>query len=226
MRTLTFRLGLTTLLICLSAPVMAERPMNVDDAGTLPLHGAKLEFGWSKDDKARGIEAAAGYSPIENVELEISGARARDTAPSPSETVRGVGGAIKWVPLQPDTGLSAGLKYAYGNEKVEGQASHSHALLGLMSWNFAGGSKIHLNLGRELAREAGDTEAENTWGVGLDYAITESLHATAETFGSQHAAPDRSLGLRYEISPGLKVSGAIGRGNDRTIANTGIAWEF
>lgn len=226
MNPLTCRLGLTALLMCLSAPVMAERPMNVDDASTLPLHGAKLEFGWSKDDKARGIEAAAGYSPIENVELEISGGRARDTDPSPSETIRGIGGAIKWVPLQADVGLSAGLKYEYGNEKVEGQASHAQALLGLMSWNFEDGSKIHLNLGREFAREAGDTEAENTWGVGLDYAITESVHATVETFGSQHSAPDRALGLRYEIMPGLKVSGAVGRGNDRSIANAGIAWEF
>jgi hypothetical protein len=32
--------------------------------------------------------------------------------------------------------------------------------------------------------------------------------------------------LRYELAEGLKVSGAIGRGNRRNIANIGVAWEF
>lgn len=52
-------------------PAHAERPMNVDDASTLAKGGAKLEFGWSKDDSVRGFDAAAGYAPIDNLELEI-----------------------------------------------------------------------------------------------------------------------------------------------------------
>mgnify|MGYP006364324785 CR=1 FL=1 len=57
---------------------MAERPMAVDDAGTLDRGGAKLDFGWSKDDQVRGLDAAAGYGPIDNVELELAFEMARD----------------------------------------------------------------------------------------------------------------------------------------------------
>ncbi|MBL8446552.1 MAG: hypothetical protein JNJ44_03965, partial [Zoogloeaceae bacterium] len=48
-------------LACLALnPAWAERPMAVDDAGTLPLGGSKIEFGWARDDEARGLEGALG----------------------------------------------------------------------------------------------------------------------------------------------------------------------
>lgn len=130
------------------------------------------------------------------------------------------------MPLQSEVGLSAGLKYEYGNEDVEGAKGHAQALIGLMTWAFQGGQLVHLNIGREFARAERDTEAENTWGVGLDWPLTDAFHATVESFGTQHGAPDRAVGLRYEIVEGLKVSGAVGRGNDRSFANLGVAWEF
>lgn len=77
----------------------AERPLNVDDAGTLDKGGAKLEAGWAKDDEARGFEAAAGFGPIENVEVEIAFARTRDHAASSTDSIHGHGLAIKWAPL-------------------------------------------------------------------------------------------------------------------------------
>lgn len=209
-----------------SGVAYAERPMNVDDAGTLDKGGAKVEFGWSRDDHARGFEGAVGYGPIENVEVELNYGGSRDSEPNPSERARALGMAIKWVPLQSEVGLSAGLKYEYGNEDVEGAKGHAQALIGLMTWAFQGGQLVHLNIGREFARAERDTEAENTWGVGLDWPLTDAFHATVESFGTQHGAPDRAVGLRYEIVEGLKVSGAVGRGNDRSFANLGVAWEF
>lgn len=224
MRTVGKSLALLSVVLSLSAH--AERPMNVDDAGTLEKGGAKLEFGWSKDDKAKGLEAAAGFGPIDNVEVELGLARTRDSSVSPSETTHGHGLAIKWVPLQSETGLSAGLKYEYGRDRLDGVSTRVHGLTGLLTWAFDGGQLLHVNLGREIAHERGDSEGANTWGVGLDLPLTEQFHFIVETFGVEHDGPDRAVGLRYEILDGLKVSGAVGRGNGRNFANAGIAWEF
>lgn len=210
---------------------LAERPMNVDDAGTLDRGGAKVEFGWSKDDQVKGFEGAVGYGPIDNVEVELSLARMKDSDASPEQTFKGVGAAVKWVPLQQETGLSAGLKFEWGREKATDDAgldesADGKALIVLVGWGLASGQTLHLNLSREWVKVEGETEAGNGWGVGTAYPLTEQLALTAEFFGAQHSAPDRAIGLRYEIQDGLKLSGAIGRGNDRSFANLGIAWEF
>lgn len=204
----------------------AERPMNVDDAGTLERGGAKLEFGWSKDDKARGLEAAAGFAPADKLELELGLARVRDRAASPADVIHGHGLAVKWVPLQADSGLSAGLKYEYGRDRLDGVSTRVHALSGLLTWRFEDGPSVHLNLGRESSRERGERENLGTWGVGVDVPLGARLALVVETFGVEHSGPDRALGLRYEIVDGLKVSAAGGRGSGRSFANAGIAWEF
>ncbi|HQZ01247.1 MAG TPA: hypothetical protein PKW99_01235 [Thauera sp.] len=215
---------LAGLLALAASPALAERPMAVDDAGTLERGGAKLEFGWSKDDSVRGLEGAVGFGPIDNVELELGFGRAKDRDPSPHVNVRGLGAAVKWVPLQAETGLSAGLKYEYGRERVSGDsAEHANALAGLATWAFPAGPRLHVNLGREWVR---DGDNANFWGVAMDFPITEQLDFAVETFGEEHSGPDRQLGVRYEIADGLKLSAAAGRGNDRNIANVGVAWEF
>jgi hypothetical protein len=221
------RVGLAVLAALLAgaaSPALAERPMAVDDAGTLERGGAKVEFGWSKDDSVRGLEGAVGYGPIDNVEVELGLGRAKDREPSPHETAHGLGAAVKWVPLQSETGLSAGLKYAYGRERVSGEdAVHASSLAGLATWSFMGGPRLHVNLGREWVR---DGDNANFWGVAADFPITEQLDFAIETFGEEHSGPDRQVGVRYVIAEGLKLSAAAGRGNDRNIANVGVAWEF
>ena len=215
---------LALLLASAGTPALAERPMAVDDAGTLERGGAKLEFGWSRDDAVRGYEGAAGFGPIDNVEVEVGFGRAKDRDADPDAKIHAVGAAVKWVPLQSETGLSAGLKYEYGRERVSGEDStRVDALAGLATWAFEQGPRVHVNLGREWAR---DDEDVNFWGVGLDLPLTEQLDFVVETFGAEHSGPDRQVGLRYTIAEGVKVSGAVGRGNDRNIANVGVAWEF
>jgi len=49
---------------------------------------------------------------------------------------------------------------------------------------------------------------------------------TAEVFGEEGSGPDKALGLRYEVIEGFKISGAIGRGNERGFGQIGFAWEF
>lgn len=218
-------------LFAIGMPAVAERPMTVDDAGTLDPGAAKLEFGWSRDDKVKGFDGAAGFGPVENVELELNFGHVRDRSVAPDLHERGVGAALKWVPLQAETGLSAGLKLEHGRLRSdfggEGRETvRASAATGLATWSFASGQKLHVNLGREWARVEHDTQAENTWGTGFEQPLGGGLTVTAEIFGAEHARPDKQLGLRYEIADGLSLSGAVGRGNDRGFANAGVAWEF
>lgn len=214
----------TVLLAGLAAPAWAERPMAVDDAGTLERGGAKLEFGWSRDDRTRGFDGAAGFGPFDDVEVEVGFEHARDRDPDPDAKIRAVGAALKWVPLQAEAGLSAGLKYEYARERVRGEGrSHTHALAGLATWAFEQGPRVHVNFGRSWTRNDEDL---NFWGVGLALPLNGQVDFVVETFGEEHSGPDRQIGLRYTIVDGLKVSAAVGRGNGRTIANAGIAWEF
>ena len=223
----TVRRGVRMLAAALMIPgvALAERPMAVDDAGTLPRGGAKVELGWSRDDAVKGFEGAVGYGPIDNVEVELGLSRAKDDDVSPRQTFEGVGAAVKWVPLQQEVGLSAGLKFEWGREEASDDAG-GIALIALLGWGFESGQTLHLNLSREWIEVDDDTEADNGWGIGTAYPLLEGLAITAEVFGSLYHAPDKALGLRYEVAEGLKLSGAVDRGSSRSFANLGVAWEF
>jgi hypothetical protein len=62
--------------------------------------------------------------------------------------------------------------------------------------------------------------------MGYEHPLASSLTLTAEVFGQEHSRPARSLGVRYELAPGIKVSGALGRGDGQALAQLGWAWEF
>jgi hypothetical protein len=208
--------------------VFAERPMAVDDAAGLQRGDAKMELGWLRDARIRGFEAAVGYAPIDNLEVELSIGRARDRGSSSHDTLTATGVALKWVPVQSEQGLSAGLKYEFEAARTRyGLDSDNQVLNMLLSWNFTSGHGLHLNLGRSWSKIAhASDEVANLWGIGLDVPLTERLHLTTETFGTQGGHPDRQVGLRYEIFDGLKVSVAAGQGNKRSFGSAGLAWEY
>lgn len=212
-------------------PASSERPMTVDDAGTLAAGGGKLELGWSRDDDLRGLELAAGYAPLENLELELAYARGHNPARDPWRNQWSRGLAVKWVPLQPETGLALGIRYEIVREAFEPDDGprrwgRSQGLTGLASWRWASGAALHLNLGREWGRFDGDDEAVTTWGVGAEHALSDRLSLTVETYGDSGSRPDRAAGVRYEVADGVKLSAAVGRGNDRSFFNAGLTWEF
>jgi hypothetical protein len=72
----------------------------------------------------------------------------------------------------------------------------------------------------------GESETVGTWGIGYEFPLMEKLQLTAEAFGEERSRPDKALGLRYEVFDGFKISGAVGRGNDRSFGQVGFAWEF
>lgn len=219
-------LAATALLV--AAPVLAESPMATDDAGTLDKGGTKVEGVWSKDDKTKGGELLFGFSPVENLELEVAVARARDA----DFKANALGFGAKWVPYRNDTGWSLGARFDYGRARVTERATadklteREYALTGLASYRLANGQVLHLNLGAARVKAPGDSDTIGAWGAGYEFPLAAKLQLTVEAYGEEHARPDKAIGLRYAILDGLKVSAAIGRGNDRSFGQVGFAWEF
>lgn len=83
-----------------------------------------------------------------------------------------------------------------------------------------------MNLGSTRTKAHGTSGSVGTWGIGYEFPLMENLQLTVEAFGEEHAGPDKAIGLRYEILDGLKLYGSVGRGNDRSFGNLGVAWEF
>lgn len=217
---------------CIATAAVAEGPMATDDAGTLDQGGMKIEAVLSRDDKARAGELVFGFGPIETVEVGLTFSRATDRADDPSTQLRGTGIGIKWVPLQNDTGWSLGLSLGYGRTRVDDRfnaakfTEREYAFSGLATYRFENGQVLHMNLGSARVKAQGESESVGTWGIGHEFPLMENLQLTVEAFGEEHAGPDKAIGLRYEIQEGLKVFASIGRGNDRSFGQVGLAWEF
>lgn len=217
---------------CVATPVLAEPPMNVDDAGTLAKGGMKVEGAWSRDDRARGAELVFGFAPVENLEVGIAVARATDRADDTSTRLRGTGIGFKWVPVQNETGWSLGASFGYGRTRVDERVTpvkfteKEYAFSGLATYRFASAQVIHLNLGAARVKAQGESETLGSWGAGFEQPLAENLKLTAEAFGTERARPDKAIGLRYEVFEGFKISGAVGRGNDRSFGQVGFSWEF
>lgn len=213
-------------------PASAESPMRTDDAGTLAQGGMKLEAVASRDDKTRGVDLAVGAGVLPQLELEVVLGRARDTRFDPSTTYRGQGFGLKWVPLQNDTGWSAGARVDWGRTRVREGAipapwtDREYAITALASHRFVGGQVLHLNAGRKVLKVQGTRQSSAIWAAGYELPLAQPLQLTAEVYGEQRMRPDKALGLRYEVAEGVKVSAAAGRGNARTFGQLGMAWEF
>lgn len=200
--------------------------MNVDDAGTLDKGGMKVEAVWQKDDRVVGGVLVFGFSPVENLELEIGGARDNDMSANPSEKMHGLGVGAKWVPYQNEVGWSLGGRFDYGQTLAEFGREHVYEFSGLASYRLQNGQVLHLNAGWAHVRQPDEHATVKTWGIGYELPLTDGLTLTAEVFGEEHSSPDKAIGLRYEIFDGFKVSAAIGQGNDREFGQAGVAWEF
>lgn len=206
--------------------------MATDDAGTLDVGGMKIEGILGRDDKTRSAELGFGYGLIENVEIGLSFARETDRDPDPSTKLRGTGFGIKWIPIQNDTGWSLGASFGYGNTRVNERSTpdkfteKAYSLSGLATYRFESGQVLHMNLGSARVKAQGSSDSVGIWGIGYEFPLLDNLQLTVETYGEEHTRPDKAVGLRYEILDGLKLYGSVGRGNDRSFGNLGVAWEF
>lgn len=218
--------------LMLSTPAFAESPMHVDDAGTLEPGGMKLEAIWRKDAQQRGVEGVYGFSPLPSLEVGVAVAQDRDHATRPASRLSAVGLGFKWVPIQNKTGWSLGASLDFGRTRLtlgdtqERSTERESAFNALATWRAQDGHAVHLNLGSSRLKASGVGQTVGTWGMGYEHPLASSLTLTAEVFGQEHSRPMRALGLRYELAPGLKLSGAVGRGDGHPLAQLGMAWEF
>lgn len=83
-----------------------------------------------------------------------------------------------------------------------------------------------MNLGSARIKAQGSSDRGGTWGIGYEFPLLDNLQLTVETYGEERTRPDKAVGLRYEVLDGLKLYGSVGRGNDRSFGNLGVAWEF
>lgn len=101
-----------------------------------------------------------------------------------------------------------------------------YAFTGLASYRLENDQALHLNLGATRVKAQVQSDTLGTWGAGYVFPLAEHLQLTAEIYGSEHMRPDKAIGLRYEIFESFNISGAVGRGNDRSFGQVGFAWEF
>ena len=106
-----------------AVPAAAESPMHTDDAGTLAQGTMKLEAVAFRDDKTRGVDLGGGAGVLPGLEMEAALGRAKDRQYVPATTYRGLGFGLKWVPLQSDTGWSAGGRLDWGHTRVRTDAT-------------------------------------------------------------------------------------------------------
>lgn len=84
--------------------------------------------------------------------------RAKDRQYEPATTYRGLGFGLKWVPLQSDTGWSAGGRLDWGRTRVRDDATPARwterefALTALATFRLANGQALHLNAGRKVVK--------------------------------------------------------------------------
>jgi hypothetical protein len=219
-------------LVLAASSAHSEAPMSTDDAGTLDKGAMKVEGVWSKDDETRGSELLFGFSPIDKLELEVAASQARDDSTSPAGKLRGTGFGAKWVPVRNESRWSLGGRFDFGHTRIHDRvvdarwSERGYALTALASWRRENGQVLHINLGASQVEARGNRDTVGTWGVGYEFPLAGKLQLTMETFGEERSRPDKAIGLRYEIFNGCKVSGALGRGNDRSFGQVGAAWEF
>lgn len=210
----------------------AEAPMHTDDAGTLTQGAMKLEGVLGRDDKTRSAELLFGAGLAPHLEMEVSLAHARDTAMNPSTSLHGRGWGVKWVPIQNETGWSLGARFDLGHTRVRDPATQGrfsereYTLTALASYRLANAQVLHINAGHKTLKAPGTRHRVATWAMGYEIPLTEQLQFTSEIYGEQRSRPDKAVGMRYEITEGLKASAAVGRGNGRTFSQLGMAWEF
>ena len=196
-------------------PALAERPMAVDDAGTLE-RGAQLGSAGPRRRGAR-YEGAAVSVRSTMSRVEVGYGRAKDRDADPDAKIRAVGAAVKWVPLRSEAMLSARPEDTVWAPASAARTPACRALSGLATWAFEQDPRCM----KPRPRWARATRTR-TSGSSASTLPSPSGSTFVETFGAGIPARIARSVCATTIAEGVKISGAVGRGNDRNIAN--VAW--
>jgi len=190
---------LTVMVFVLAAPVEAAQPLVTDDAAVLAPKTCQLEA-WTRsahDGRAYGAQPACNFTG--NLELTVSGARAKPDDGEPSSIVQLQAKTV----LSPlgESAWALGMLAGGGRDTGAPHGSSAFQLYyakALASWYPRSDLEIDLNLGAANAHGAGTFTLA---GAAIQYAVSNDVQLLAEAFRDEPGRTNYQVGVRYTIVP-------------------------
>lgn len=200
--------------ISYAVPVLAGRPLAVDDANVNEALAGHVEMWFARQPAGGGVfNIAPAYSPL--AALELAALIARDRAAAATIT----GAQVKWRVTESDeNGCNLGTSAVWSRTRG---AAYGTSVNGIVSCNGKAFGTVHLNLGGTQTRGTRNT----TWGVALERAIG-SVTPSLEWFGTQSQKATVQLGLRADAAKGLQLDGTVNRNAGHNGASVGMKIQF
>lgn len=203
------------IVLSLTAPAWAGRPLNVDDANVNDAGEGQLETWYAREPGGSGMwNIATAYSPLAG--LEFGAAAARDRAfrfnifsvqakfqiGEPSETGCHYAGVV-------------------GVQNPDGQAGGSPYATAIMTCSVEPGA-LHVNLGASRAPGGSAVPALGVaWEQDLSFATGH-----VEMLAIKRTKPAFNVGLRREIVTGVQIDGSVGRSDHQTLWSIGMKFQY
>jgi len=189
----------TVMVFVLAAPVQAAQPLVTDDAAVVAPKTCQLEA-WTRsahDGRAYGAQPACNFTG--NLELTVSGARAKPDDGEPSSIVQLQAKTV----LSPlgESAWSLGMLAGGGRDTGAPHGSSAFQLYyakALASWYPRSDLEIDLNLGAANAHGAGTFTLA---GAAIQYAVSNDVQLLAEAFRDEPGKTNYQVGVRYTIVP-------------------------
>lgn len=190
------------MIVALTGPAQAARPLITDDARIVDPKSCQLETWVRRNVGSTEFWALPACNPTGNVELTFGGGMTRELGSTATTDVQ-VQAKTVFKTLE-SNGWGIGL--ALGNLRhphTEPRHDFAANLYGYVptSFSFADDSVVlHTNIGaaRPLERSA----HRLTWGIGAEWKLHERFFVIPEIFNQTGGRPLFQAGLRYWIVPG------------------------
>ena len=219
-------------------PSFAYRPFATEDAGVAGKGVAQLEISWdylkwSTHDRENVFLVVPIFGITERLELSLEIPYLMHN-PEEDKDQEGIGDInivgkfliVNETEKYPAFTLKGVVKTSSGDEeKGLGSGDVDYSLFTVTSKTI-GKSTLHAMLGYTFVGNNGDDDIKNiySYGLGLDYGLTEKFHIVGEISGNRH--PDRLsdkdplsglLGITYKVSEKIILDGGIRYGFNNAV---------
>ncbi|MCX7946601.1 MAG: hypothetical protein N2557_06485 [Hydrogenophilus sp.] len=193
------------IMIIVSFPVFAEPPLAVDDAGTLPARGKKVELFYGRSNGTRLEEVGVGMALKGGLEVGVG--VDREVAQEREIKGHGAGISLKWVPQQRERGLSTGLLVTRSRlhhaalADAQHHRYHDFEVRGLLTWRTTVGA-VHGNAGFSKRISEG---MRFLWGIAGEWPFSRELSVLGQYFGEEGGTPVFGGGVRWSVNERIKM---------------------
>lgn len=179
---------------------LAGAPMATEDADVLAPSECEWETTANRTTvsgfSARTLSTKAGCGLVPGTQLALG--VARTTADGESATGLGLSGKTALIPRR-DGGFGLSLAYGFAWAKEPGDSlRYATTTVTLVATQGLGDLTLHANYG--IARVRDEDGTRGTWAVGAEYALTPTVSALLETYGSEGNGSAWGAGLRWAAS--------------------------